>query len=745
MSEPSTDANKRQQSPTSATQQTNPNEQPNLSRSRKWLFRLLSIFLGPAIVIGLLEVGLRIAGYGHPTDVLIDGTATEGKPAWIDNREFSQWIFPRELEQSTQPVPVIVPKVKAKNTFRIFVMGESAAMGFPDQSTSFCRVLETMLRAQFPDRHFEVINTSMVAINSHVVLQIARQCLDYQPDLFIVHLGNNEVVGPFGAAGVLGPFTPNLRLVRMNLAIKSTRSGQLLDRLVHWASKQQHKPLIWNGMTTFTNNQIRADDGRMTHIYSHFRQNLQDICHTARNAKVPVIICTIPVNLRDSAPFASLHNPGLDGEQLANWERHLKKANQLDEEKKIADAIASYRQAESIDSSYAELVFRLAQCLRAQGELELAHEKFVRARDLDALRFRADTTINEIIREVAAANRFAGVRLADADIEFMHHAQDGTPGEEFFLEHVHMNFHGNWQLARLLFEILTNPAHEAFGLPAIEATVALSEQQCAERLAHTDWDEFTFGEMVYRQIILAPPHAFQYDQGERCRRWEEKLDALQNRLKVGGYEKAATQYLAAVHRNEDDWMIRVNYAEFLTERGRHAEAKQQYREVLTRIRHYWSAYNQIGRLELAMKRPQAAENEFRTGMEHDPRNTDFALGLSEALERQGKNSEAQSALLTQLERTPHHVPTLRALGRLLFRAGRLPEAKARFSEALQLQPDSPDVLVELGGLELQQQELDEAIRLFEAALAIRPNWSELRRHLEELKKERSATGAARQN
>ena len=44
----------------------------------------------------------------------------------------------------------------------------------------------------------------MVAINSHVALPIARQCAERQPDLLVVHLGNNEVVGPFGAAGVLG-------------------------------------------------------------------------------------------------------------------------------------------------------------------------------------------------------------------------------------------------------------------------------------------------------------------------------------------------------------------------------------------------------------------------------------------------------------------------------------------------------------------------------------------------------------
>ena len=37
----------------------------------------------------------------------------------------------------------------------------------------------------------------MAAINSHVVLPIAKDAARYEPDLFVVYLGNNEVIGPF--------------------------------------------------------------------------------------------------------------------------------------------------------------------------------------------------------------------------------------------------------------------------------------------------------------------------------------------------------------------------------------------------------------------------------------------------------------------------------------------------------------------------------------------------------------------
>src|SRR5436305_11939586 len=119
-----------------------------------------------------------------------------------------------------------LPAVKPRGTYRVFVLGESAARGHPDPSNSFSRVLEVMLRDRYPDKHFEVVNAAMIAINSHIVLPIARQCLEHSPDLLVVHLGNNEVVGPFGAAGVLGPFSPRLGVIRANLALKKTRTGQ---------------------------------------------------------------------------------------------------------------------------------------------------------------------------------------------------------------------------------------------------------------------------------------------------------------------------------------------------------------------------------------------------------------------------------------------------------------------------------------------------------------------------------------
>jgi len=90
---------------------------------------------------------------------------------------------------------------------RTAVFGESAALGDPAPSYGAGRYLQAMLSEQFPDEKFEVVNVSITAINSHAILPIARECARQQGDFWIIYMGKNEMVGPFGAASVFArPF-----------------------------------------------------------------------------------------------------------------------------------------------------------------------------------------------------------------------------------------------------------------------------------------------------------------------------------------------------------------------------------------------------------------------------------------------------------------------------------------------------------------------------------------------------------
>ena len=138
--------------------------------------KLLIPIVAAVLPLLLLEFGLRAAGYGYPSAFFV---RMRGTPDYTTNQMFGRRFFPVLLART--PVPERIASPKPEGTLRIFVLGESAAMGFPEPGFSLGRNLEMMLRRIYPERRFEVIAASMTAINSHVLVPIARDCARLQP------------------------------------------------------------------------------------------------------------------------------------------------------------------------------------------------------------------------------------------------------------------------------------------------------------------------------------------------------------------------------------------------------------------------------------------------------------------------------------------------------------------------------------------------------------------------------------
>jgi hypothetical protein len=66
---------------------------------------------------------------------------------------------------------------------------------------------------------------------------------------------------------------------------------------------------------------------------------------------------------------------------------------------------------------------------------------------LDALPFRADKSINRSIQETARNLTAPQQTFFDANGYFATNSPGAIPGDDFFYEHVHFNFDGNYRLA----------------------------------------------------------------------------------------------------------------------------------------------------------------------------------------------------------------------------------------------------------------------------------------------------------
>jgi tetratricopeptide (TPR) repeat protein len=698
------------------TQRREPHARP--SGWRRWVFRLVSGVVIPALFLLLAELSLRVFGFGYPTSFAVK-TQVDGQAVYVPNVDFSWRFFPKGLARA--PLAFTMPADKPPNTYRLFILGGSAAKGTPEPTFGFGRILETQLRDQIPGVRFEVYNCAATAINSHVVLAIARDCAELQPDLFVVYLGNNEVVGPFGPGTVLAPFSPSLSVIRASLWLKSTRLGQLIEGLLAPLSTPTALRR-WGGMGMFLANQIPADAPALKDAYQHLRRNLADLCGVAEQNNVPVIVCTVPTNLKDCPPFASLHCTDLTEDQRTRWETLYQEGVAFEEGGDYVQAVARYLAAADVDDRYADLHYRLGKCYWATGDFERAGECFVRARQLDTLRFRADTRINEIIRAVAKDGQPRGIHLADVEKAFEEASPHATPGEELFHEHVHLNFRGNVLLARTVLRHVRQVLPEWVRRKALPDRPLLTETECAHRLAFTDWDRHRIAAKVLDSFIRQPPFTNQLYHAELVEKLERRLAELRVSERPEVLERARAQYQWAIRNNASDVWLRVNYVSFLLATGadfRVVEA--QLETCLESLPVHAETLNRLGLALVERGKHGEAEAFFRKALEIAPENGETRSNLAGALALQGKSEEALSEAVRAVELDPGNANTHHSLGVVLTLQRKPDQAIRRFRQALEIDPDLADTHANLGKLLLSRGELEEAIEHFRKTLELRPN------------------------
>jgi tetratricopeptide (TPR) repeat protein len=653
---------------------------PVLSRRRKWLFRLTAIVAAPVLCIAVLEAGLRLGGYGYPTAFLV---GPDAGGTYTANPCFGWRFFPRGLARKPEPCFI---SAKAAGAVRIFVLGSSAAQGIPNPSFSFGRILEVMLHDRYPSAKFEVVNAAMTAINSHVALEIARDCAAYHPDLLVIYMGNNEVVGPYGPGTVFQQWSPSLNLIRANVWLKSTRTGQLLGNAAGALHSRNASPAGWQGMEMFLGNQVAADDPRLEAVYDNYRQNLIEICGIARRAGAGVILSTVAVNLRDCPPFASQHRSDLSPEELTEWTSIYQAGVDLESRSQRGEALKKYEAAARIDDRFAELQFRVGRCLAAEGRPAEARERFVLARDLDVLRFRADSRINAILREVAAAEEARGVRGVDAEQALANSdlARDGIAGEDLFHEHVHLTFDGNYLLARTVLEQV-----EA-ALPHLAASrkteAVLSRKQCAESLVLTPWDEYqTVGPLA--EVMTRPPFKNQLDNAVRVASSRERAAGLLRLATTPqALEAAFGRYEEALEKSPDDWDMHHRFARVAMASGHLGVAADQLRIVLKKTPWDAGIYIELGNVAQMGGKTNEAVDYFRKALELDSGIAAAHFKLALALSERGSIDEAIAHFQRTLEIDSGCVQAHSNLGVLLHGCGRIDEAVAHFQDALKLDP-----------------------------------------------------------
>lgn len=628
----------------------------------------------PLLFFLALEGGLRLVGYGthHPLFEPV-----EGHPEFLQqNREVARRYF-RTLRDAPAPLHDVFLAEKPPDELRLVVQGGSTAAGFPFyHGAAFSRMLEARLQASLPDRPVEVVNTAMAAVNSFTLLDLAREIAAQRPDAVLIYAGHNEYYGALGV-GSTERLVGSRALVNAYLRLQRLRTVQLvrdgLERLAGAAAPPRSGSLM---ARMVREQEIPLGSPAFARGEAQFRGNLSDLLAFYRRRGIPVFVATLVSNERDHAPFANAFRAGTD---RAAWQAEVEAGRRALAAGDARAAIAALEAATRRDDLAAEAFFWLGRAYEAAGRPEDARRAYRDASDRDALRFRAPSSFNAIVREVAAAH---GATVVDVEAYFRAAAPRGLIGREHMLEHLHPTVEG--------YALITDAFYDALlASPLLAGSGArrLTPEE-GRRLARLTPADSLLGMIRLRQLMagwpFAPPGAQPPDPAEG-------LDLTQPEARLA----------LALYRNEKGWLeATAELAQTYEREGRVADAIRTHEAMV-------QAYPMLALTHLGL-----AATLVRAG------DLDRAAAAYRAAIERGETSGTARGLLgaIELER-----------GMRAARMGEHQRAREQFERARELlegaraqNPRNPQTLYNLSGAYAQLGRFDEARRTVEALLRLQP-------------------------
>ncbi|KKM02928.1 hypothetical protein LCGC14_1779510 [marine sediment metagenome] len=343
-----------------------------LSKRKRFFFKV-GAFLLVLVIIALVEIVLRVAGYGTAYPLFIASEVQSGKMV-MNPKVGEKYFFLTENATSGFQEPF--DKIKPANTYRIFVLGASTGVGYPyPNNGSFHRWLQNGLNITFPDKNIEVINLSLTAVNSYTLLDFAKQIPDFNPDAVLMYAGHNEYYGALGV-GASNTLSDSPGFVNFVLALREYRLFQLIARGISNIKKTvfpdpKDRESLMQQMVAQQSIPLNSDKYKAG--IHQFEYNLERILEILDAAEIPTFIGTLASNERGLKPFIS----------------------------------------DTINKQYnATYYFNLGKKAYDISDFGEAKKNFIQAKELDQLRFRAPQKMNAIIR--AQTSVFKNVHLVDS-------------------------------------------------------------------------------------------------------------------------------------------------------------------------------------------------------------------------------------------------------------------------------------------------------------------------------------------
>ncbi len=416
---------------------------PTITPARRRVFILITIAL-PFIALAVVEIALRLFGFGgYPPFIRSVGTLPQGEQLCIVEPAASKPYFfanptrPGYAEQSSFIMP------KPKDTLRIFLIGESAAKGYPQpRNLAMSEFLQTMLGDVLPQKRVEVINLGTTAVASFPLVYQVQDALRYQPDWLVFYVGNNEFFGAYGTASINAAGTMPLWALKLMRAARGLALVQAVESVVR-AGADENRTLMEQMIgQTF----IACDSPLREAAARNLQANLGDMLDQVKAAGVAALVCTTASNESGLAPLGQDDVSNLSGASQQEFNELLRQAA-AGCCMQSAQVVELLGKAALLAPRSALTQFMLANAQANAGDLVAARKAFLLARDLDTMPWRPISVTEQAIRDTAVAH---GVLLCDIAFKFRNMSARGATDWELLDDHVHPSLQGQVQAARAM-------------------------------------------------------------------------------------------------------------------------------------------------------------------------------------------------------------------------------------------------------------------------------------------------------
>ena len=475
------------------------------NNGKTFLFKLIAICL-PILLIALLELSLRVFKYGHDLSLITE--YEPNKEFFVVNQHASKRYFVDPLFAPTGNRELFKKK-KTPGTMRLFVLGESTTVGYPYfHNGSFHRWLLFRLMHTYPEKHFEIINLSLTAVNSYTVYGFAKELAGYEPDAVLIYTGQNEYYGGLGVASAQ-TIGGNPAMVNMLLRIRDLRTIQLiLNSFRKTAAPVSHEDEN-NGMTRMEimvgNQQIPYKSALYEKGLNQFLYNMDATLRVLKKNNIPVFLSNTVSNVKDITPF--------------------------------------------IGESGANEAYQTGQKLWAEEKYTEAAEYFTKAKELDELRFRAPEELNDIIVELCRKHPHA--YFVNTSEEMKKQSSRQVLGDELFTDHVHPNLKGYAFMANAFY----NAMKESGILP--KAKEEMTEETVLQEMPVSPIDSIAGEFRIMRLKSHWPYNNKQFDKPIPENTIEEKLAAKMFRKEESWLTVHNALYLAYEKAGQPDKAAKI--------------------------------------------------------------------------------------------------------------------------------------------------------------------------------------------